>query len=352
MTPWGDGRGRRSGLRRPEASVRPGQTLREFRDANPLLGDAPRLQAEFDQSGYLYFRDVLDAATVGALYGSLLAALRDAGLVAPDCAMPVWNGMALENFTEKVKSLEAAEPWRAFRDEADMEGWLQRTLGGEYRCLPLCSYRMAPPSTDPPQRGPAAARFKRIHQDGYYNRGLRFLICWVPLMHIPPDVGGVAVAEGWHRELLPHASSGPTMFSIASDVIPEEAWVSTHFRPGDLLVMRETTPHTAIVNRSNRFRLSFDFRLSAAPSELPILGRVVSIDCDRLVLATAEGDTVTLVIDGETLCPSRRGIALQHGGWIPQPGIAEHFSVGQQVLATYRHGRARLLRRFDIGLGA
>jgi len=326
--------------------------VREMQEANGLLGDRDRLARRFDELGYLYLREVLDATAVRTLHGTLLDALKAVGVVAPDAEEPIWNDRSVEGLSAKMRRLHETEPWKAFRDQANIEGELQRWLGCEYRWLPLVSYRIAAPTVNPSRVEHPGSRFKRVHQDSDFNRSLNFVICWVPLTDIGFELGGIAVAEGHHDRLLPHETAGPAMFSIKEGTIPEDAWVWAHMRPTDILLMRGTTPHTAILNHSNRFRLSIDFRFSRSGSEFPLLGHIVSIDTDHIAIATEDGGSATLIIDDETVCPHRRGVALENGGRLPRAEIPNYLVAGQDVLAIRRGGAAVLIRRWDIGLGA
>ena len=326
--------------------------MREMQDANGLLGDKDRLARRFEELGYLYLREVLDATAVNTLGGSLLDALKVVGVVAPDADEPIWNDRSVEGLSAKMRGLQETEAWKAFRDQANIERELQRWLGCEYRWLPLGSYRIAAPVVSPLRIEQPGSRFKRVHQDSDFNHSLDFTICWVPLSDVGYEVGGIAVAEGHHNRLFPHETSGPAMFSIKDGTIPEDAWVWAHMRPTDILVMRGTTPHTAILNHSNRFRLSIDFRFSRSGSNFPLLGHISSIDCDHVSIATEDGGRTTLIIDDQTVCPHRRGVALQNGGRLPRVDIPNYLVAGQDVLATAHAGVAVLLRRWDLGLGA
>jgi hypothetical protein len=324
--------------------------MRELKAANHLLGENEGLAEAFNEDGYLFFRGVLDAKAVARLRGVYLDTLREIGVVDPQSDEPVWNGAPLDNFVERMKALTVKEPWKVFRDDPEVARFLHESIGEDYIWLPLIVYRVTPPSPIVPADSNRRSRFKRVHQDGHFNPGLEFKVCWAPLVDIDEQVGGIAVAEGWHKKGYLHDTSAPApmMFEISKSAIPDDAWVRTNFEPGDLLVLHAATPHTGITNQSNRFRLSMDFRLSARSGDLLIIGNVLSIDRDHISICTEDRKTIELDIDDETYCPARQGIALLHRGRVPRAELSNYVAVGQGVIATSKSGKAGLIRGFDI----
>jgi hypothetical protein len=56
--------------------------------------------------------------------------------------------------------------------------------------VPILGYRVAKPCADP-----HAERLEYVHRDGFFNPGIPFLNCWIPLVEMDADVGRLAVAE-------------------------------------------------------------------------------------------------------------------------------------------------------------
>jgi hypothetical protein len=245
-------------------------------------------------------------------------------------------------------SLTEGQPWKILCADPKLASRLRAVMGEDYSWLPLITYRVTPPLERPAPDRDATSRFIRVHQDGYNNPSLTFVIFWLPLMLIDDDVGGLAIAEGLHNRVLPHDTSGPAKYGIRRGEISDDAWAGAMFRSGDMVVLDALTPHTGITNHSDRFRLSIDFRL-APQCHRPILGTLLAIDSDDLSIRTNEGETIELRIDDETAFPYRRGSALRHGGWIPRAEVADYLTVGQPILATEDEANARLVRGFDIG---
>jgi hypothetical protein len=327
--------------------------MRDLKATNDLLGDdlfrsCMTLDHLLQANGYLFFRGVLDPAVIQAVRAEYLIALQEAGVVDPESVEPVWNGAGARRVVAAVEGLKARNPWRILGADPTLARILRVIMGGEYTWLPLITYRVSPPLERPALCRDAMCRFVRVHQDGYNNPSLTFVIFWLPLMLIDEEVGGLAIAEGFHKAVLPHDTSGPTKFGISKGVIPDEAWATTTFRSGDMVVMDALTPHTGLTNHSDRFRLSIDFRLSPQ-CRRPILGRLLAIDSDELSIRTDEGETIDLRINDSTAFPYRRGSALDNGGRIPRAEVADYLTVGQRILATHEAGHAQLVRGFDAG---
>ena len=75
---------------------------------------------------------------------------------------------------------------------------------------------------------------------------LPFLICWIPLDVIDPEVGGLAVVEGVHQKPTLHRKEGMKIHPIRQADVPPDAWRGTTYRPGDVLLMSLGTPHSGI----------------------------------------------------------------------------------------------------------
>ncbi|MDE1145422.1 MAG: phytanoyl-CoA dioxygenase family protein [Azospirillaceae bacterium] len=105
------------------------------------------------------------------------------------------------------------------------------------------------------------------HQDVSYNHHLSdFLTCWVPLVDIDADCGGVAVYEGTQSttELLNDFSRELWLRPVDAD--PATRVVCQPMRPGDVLLLNRWIVHESVPNRSSRTRLSIDFRFFGAGS--------------------------------------------------------------------------------------
>lgn len=102
------------------------------------------------------------------------------------------------------------------------------------------------------------------HQDISYNKHLgAFCVVWVPLVDIDGACGGMAAYPRSHGcgELLKGAfAAAPDHWLPGIDTAKFERVELQPLTPGDVVVMGHETVHESIPNRSDRTRLSIDFR--------------------------------------------------------------------------------------------
>jgi ectoine hydroxylase-related dioxygenase (phytanoyl-CoA dioxygenase family) len=97
------------------------------------------------------------------------------------------------------------------------------------------------------------------HQDfPFFQGSVDALTAWVPLGECPTTMGGLRVLPGSHRlGVLPHSEKGPGLALRGN--LPG-GWATADFRPGDVVIFHHFLIHDASPNRSDRFRVSVDFR--------------------------------------------------------------------------------------------
>jgi len=114
-----------------------------------------------------------------------------------------------------------------------------------------------------PERPEARPRGRYVHYDYGVSGVQDMLTSWVPLMDIPPRIGGLAVRPGGH--LGPPRRPRPLSRS-------EPGWATTSYEPGDVLIFHCLAPHAALPNQGSALRISGDFRWQRpdqpAPAEL------------------------------------------------------------------------------------
>ena len=236
-------------------------------DATAAAGDPVRLRALLAERGYLLLRGALDADLVRRVRDDLIAILHDCHILESPAAPPIWSGgpppteeeymvyyeraVRLDSFNRLAESPEVRAVMEAIYD-GSVQVWTQRLL------------RIIPPDPDG-----AAPLGVGAHQDGSPQLGYLtqdFCTAWIPLTDIDERLGGLAVVPGSHRGGV-RAQTGAASSSLktAKDQVFElpsadEEWVTTTYRPGDLVVFASMTLHKGMPNVSDRLRLSCDFR--------------------------------------------------------------------------------------------
>ncbi|REG58418.1 phytanoyl-CoA dioxygenase PhyH [Paraburkholderia sp. BL6669N2] len=314
-----------------DAGVLP--AMQELHVSNDILDDRTALLGAWDRDGYWFFRDVLDTEAVGRLRRVFLDELSQLGVIAPDDPAARYNGKSLEDFPFRMESLASRKTWKPFVAEPPIHRFFSRLLADEPFWIPTVEYRATPPAQDR-----ARARFDYVHQDGFYNAGIPFSICWIPLVEIDPEVGGLVLAEGMHKGSYLHDLAQPPLFPIPDGAVPAHAWRRTTYRPGDVVIMHLNTPHTGVANYSDRFRLSMDIRVMAASGDTPIIGNITSLTSREVAVQGGHGRSGTFAFDEYTYC---RGI---DGRKVPLDEIPSHFHEGDEVILAARDGRVTVLR--------
>ncbi len=98
--------------------------------------------------------------------------------------------------------------------------FFESLIDDEPAWLPVTEYHVTPPQQD---RG--RSRFNFIHRDCTDNRCIPFCVCWIPLLVIDDEAGGLALTEGLQR---PRTSDAlPNTMPIPERTIPQHAWRRT-----------------------------------------------------------------------------------------------------------------------------
>ncbi len=99
------------------------------------------------------------------------------------------------------------------------------------------------------------------HQDLSYNQHMtNFVIVWVPLVDIDEDCGGVTIFPGTGAQQVRPVTQEESAFWL--DGIPVTGLPSVHctMRAGSVLAFNKWLVHGSTANRSDRTRISTDFR--------------------------------------------------------------------------------------------
>jgi hypothetical protein len=274
-------------------------------DSAEVLGDRDELHRRWDTEGYLFFRGVIDTGALEKVRRAYMELLADQGLVESIDGESVWTRKPLKGdrpirYTDLPQSV-----WRDLVNHPSFDRVIRAALGEAPRWVPIVSYRAALPTADVPDD-----MFVGKHQDAYFNRGINFWNVWVPLMEIPADVGGLAIAPGQHKECFLHVEG---MQSIPTERVPDELWLRTDYLPGDILIFNNLTPHSGMVNTSDLIRLSIDVRVIPESEVQPVIGTVTSADDMSLTIEEEDGTSVVLTVDEDTYFRGIGPAAQRHG---------------------------------------
>jgi len=274
--------------------------LAELHVSNEYLGNRAALDKVWERDGYWFFRDVLDREAVAGLRSVYLEEIKKLGPIDPDAQEARYNGKSLDKlpaFPAGIQGLFDRAPWKAFVAKPKIHDFVAQLLGDEPYWVPIVGYRVQAPREDQTKD-----RFAYVHQDGFFNRGIPFRNCWIPLVDMEQDVGGIAVAEGYHKSLW-HNTEDPPRYPIPVGAIPKNAWRRANYQAGDLLVLHLDVPHTGITNLSNdQFRLSLDIRMLPGSGEVPAIGTVLSISAEQVTIRTVGGEIEEFRINDQTYC--------------------------------------------------
>jgi hypothetical protein len=283
----------------------------EMRPANPLLSDAEALRRRLSEDGYLFFRNLLPSAEVGAAVDGVRAALRGGG----------W----IDGRGNASAERRALNPMDALDDPAFRAAIASPAFNRIPYLMPLrhtvrmilgpaaFSYPAKVLRAIYPERPPAVTRGRYIHRD-YVVSGIQdMLTTWVPLTDLPVSLGGLAVRPGSHLD----PPRRPRLLGQA-----EPGWATTDYRAGDALVFHCLTAHAALPNQDTMLRLSGDFRWQCSDQPVPaelVLGRKGG-QWEMFSRVFAREPWWEPVPAGMTLVPRERLIAVP-------PGPSRYFQV-------------------------
>jgi len=309
------------------ASVHPTQ---ELHDSNAHLGDPERLRQDYEAQGYLLLRDVLDRSSVHRALKRMMAVVARYGIVAEDAEEPLWAGGRVQGRHEE--SPEFAGICRELIENPQNLAVMETILGEPACPVPMVNYRAYPPFSP----------LSMFHQDGQYSPGIKgYRPVWIPLMDIDTSVGGLALAPGQHKRGRLHNLAKPPVFPIPADAIPADAWATTRFHPGDVLVVHPWTPHGGTANVSDRVRFSIDTRVQSASNPCVVLGDVEAATEHSVTLRAKDGSRLQYVVDEESYLRTGENA----GARLSLADFAAQTPIGLRVVAAVEGGKALMVRK-------
>jgi len=315
--------------------AQPTPVMRELRVSNDLLGDHEALKEAWERDGYWFFRDVLDKGVIARIRQVYVDYLVDMGLTDPADAQARYNGADYTHLpiNSNISKLNEAKVHKLLHEAPEINAFFQKLFGTDPFWVPFTVHR-----TNPPVADRARSRFDFIHADGFYNEGLPFLICWVPIDVIDEEVGGLAVVESVHRQPSLHKRIDMKIMPIQLEDVPADKWRRTTYRPGDVLIMSLDTPHSGLSNISrDRFRFSMDTRVMPMGDNVPAVGSIVRVS-DASVTITDGADEHRYAIDERSFV---RGL---RGDQMPPADIPTRYAPGDDVIVMAEGGHVVNMR--------
>jgi ectoine hydroxylase-related dioxygenase (phytanoyl-CoA dioxygenase family) len=242
--------------------------MEQMRDSTPLIGDSEAVRREIRTEGYALLRGLVDPAEAAAVGDEIRRVLAKHGFTS-------YEGGVETILRTPAKGNEPGEYWDMYAEVLALESMNALPHRAERLRQAVCGLLGPTAFTYPmktvrlvfPQAGGGAAI--PLHRDNRGGPWVRDMFTtWVALGDIDSSMGGFAVLRNSHtyryqaifedRE-RPAGAHGEPIPDLDS---PE--WVTTEWRPGDVVLFHCYTVHRGLFNRSPRMRISADYRWQAA----------------------------------------------------------------------------------------
>lgn len=305
----------------------------ELQTCNHLLDDHAALEAFYQENGYVLLRGVFDLDVVAEARDAMLKVASDLGLTEPGDITGKWTGKPSPGGLEESPIYSGIS--KRLLEHPTSLAVLEKVLGEKPCAMPNVQYRNYPPHSP----------LGTVHQDGFYSPGIQdYKPVWVPLTPCTREMGGLAIAVKQNQRGYFHNTAKPNPFPIPKDAIPADAWATTDYMPGDVLIVNPYTPHTGLANNSDRLRVSFDSRVQSAANPSAFAANVKSATPTTVTVSLDDGSEKTFTVDEDTYIR------------INDPGIREklegfetYTKIGARIVVVKDGDRAVMLRRASEG---
>lgn len=233
-----------------------------FEDATPLLNQPAALQTQAQETGYLFFKDLLPVNLLHQLRRQIMTVCQRHDWLAPGTSPT--DGIAKPDFTV----IESQDPgWQAFYcDVLKLRAF--NALALHPAILGALATLFGEPALAHSRNicrliFPQSARYSTPpHQDHFYIGGSQETwTAWIPCGDCPTDLGSLAMAVGSHTWGMQAVQPAEGAGGNAVEVAPETTWANGDFNCGDVLFIHSLSVHQGRDNLStNQLRLSCDFR--------------------------------------------------------------------------------------------
>ena len=262
--------------------------VQQLTDSTPLIGNADAIRQRYEDEGAVFFRGVIDPALLGWAQEKYREALAGEGLIDLASEAPVWTGKVTK--TWRPCDAIGTAVWHEVVKQPGLNAIMRDVFAAEPVWIPIAAHRSGLP-TGPLKDGQDL--FAGRHQDGFYNEGMLFTICWMPIRDVAMERGSFAVAPGTHKRGSLHDTSREGN-GIPREAIADDEWRSADFRVGDVLIFNYLTAHTALPNPSDEIRLSLDVRAIPAWAPQPVIGAVEKVEGSDVTIRTEDRGLVTV----------------------------------------------------------
>ncbi|MEI4507416.1 phytanoyl-CoA dioxygenase family protein [Sphingopyxis sp. CCNWLW253] len=316
-----------------DLSVTDVRPTRELKSCNHLLDDHAALEEFYQANGYLLLRGVFDPETIARAREAMLEVAIELGVAEPGDPLGKATGRQLPHSIEEYSGFAGIA--RSVIEHPANIAVMEKILGEPACAVPIVQYRAYPPN------GPVTT----VHQDGFYSPGIQdYKPVWVVLTPCPREMGGLALAVGQNKRGFFHNVGKGSPFPFPRDAVPDDAWATTDYMPGDVLIVHPSTPHCGMPNNSDRIRLSFDSRVQSAANPSAIAATVTAVAPD------------SITVDAGTLGERRFRVDADSFIRVLNPGIREKFEnfadytkPGMRLVVVRDGDRAVMLRKAADG---
>ncbi|WP_253776540.1 phytanoyl-CoA dioxygenase family protein [Goodfellowiella coeruleoviolacea] len=235
--------------------------MRELVDSTRIADDPAALRARVADEGYLFFRGLLDPAPIQKLARDIRTALQADGWLAegvdPDVAelRPPARDFKNVNFLPGYTNVQKIEYLHALPHQPALTSVVQALIGPDVFCHPRKVARLVWPT----ELGTTPGIY--VHQDFVVEGVMDMFTTWVPFVDCPPELGGLAILTGSQNEGV-----SPRFDHVDP---ADDRWATTSYQVGDVLLFHCLTAHGALPNRTDRLRLSADYRWQSAATPVP-----------------------------------------------------------------------------------
>lgn len=235
--------------------------MHELRESSDIIHDPKEMRRRIAEEGYIFFRGLLDPAPIRELALDILAALQEEGWLRdghpPEEAPlePPARDFKNAGFFGGYIALQRLEYFHALAHQPALRAVMRDLIGADAFPHPRKIGRLVWPVRLGTTPGIYA------HQDFVVEGVPDMFTSWIPFVDCPRELGGLAILPGSQNE---------GVVARLHRVNPEdERWATTDYQVGDVLIFHCLTAHAALPNRTERLRLSGDYRWQTTAQEIP-----------------------------------------------------------------------------------